>query len=129
MTARWMLVLLVAILCAPCVAIAQADDARASMEREATALFDALRTSGCEFNRNGTWHDGAKAAQHLQRKYEHLRGKVGTTEEFIEQGATASSMSGKAYQVRCGEAAAVPSGEWLLEKLYELRQSGRFDSA
>ena len=121
-------VLLACALCAPLIVRAQATgDDLARMDKEVAALLDALRTSGCDFNRNGSWYEGDEAAKHLRRKYDYVRSKVAHTEEFIEQAGSTSSMSGKPYQVRCGEAAPVPSGEWLLAKIEELRASGSLD--
>jgi len=120
--------LLACALFAPFVVHAQATgDDLARMDKEVTALLDALRTSGCDFNRNGSWYEGDEAAKHLQRKYDYVRSKVAHTEEFIEQAGSKSSMSGKAYEVRCGETAPVPSGEWLVAKIEELRASGSLD--
>lgn len=90
---------------------------------EVAALLDRLHTSGCQFNRNGTWHSGAQAKAHLQRKLEHLekKGLVRTAEQFIELGAAASSTSGTPYLVRCGAAAAVESKTWLGTELKAIR--------
>ena len=91
--------------------------------KEIGQLFAALKSSGCQFNRNGSWHNADKAAAHLQRKYDYLLKKdlVSSTESFIELAATQSSMSGKAYQVRCGKSAPVPSKSWFSAKLREMR--------
>ena len=53
---------------------------------EIDALLSALQSSGCEFNRNGSWHDAESAARHVRRKYEHLarRDGIPTTESFID---------------------------------------------
>ncbi|MBZ4187147.1 DUF5329 domain-containing protein [Thermomonas sp. RSS23] len=91
-------------------------------------LFKALETSGCEFNRNGSWYNAQQASEHLHRKYDYLlkKGLVKSTESFIDLGASKSSMSGKAYLVRCGKAPAVESRSWFLAKLGQIRQaSGR----
>ena len=103
-----------------------ASPAPASVRTEVQALMTALQTSGCEFNRNGKWHSGAEAAGHLMRKFEHMEGKnlITTTERFIEQGASASSSSGKAYSVRCASAAPVDSNPWLMQRLEALRKKG-----
>ncbi|RYG35742.1 MAG: hypothetical protein EON93_06125 [Burkholderiales bacterium] len=95
--------------------------------REVGQLFSALRESNCEFSRNGTWYNAQKASEHLQRKYDYLLKKklVTSTESFIELAATKSSMSGKAYQVRCGKAAPVSSQSWFTNKLTGLRSGGR----
>lgn len=102
-------------------AFAQAVPATAS--REIGQLFSALENSRCEFNRNGSWYDGHKAAEHLHMKYDYLarKGQVASAESFITLAATKSSMSGRPYLVRCGTAQPVESKDWFLGKLRELR--------
>lgn len=113
--------LLTAALLMPIAALAQAPSPATA--REIGQLFTALEQSGCEFSRNGSWYGAAKASEHLQRKYDYLRerGMVPSTETFIELAATKSSMSGKPYEVRCGQAAPVPSRTWFNDRLRELR--------
>jgi hypothetical protein len=50
---------------------------------------------------------------------------VQTTEQFIEMVASASSMSAQPYLVRCGNSAAVQSGQWLRSELKDLRSVTR----
>jgi len=90
---------------------------------EVDALLARLQSSGCEFNRNGSWHAGAEAKAHLLKKLDVLERKdlVQTTEQFIERGASSSSMSGKAYLVRCAGKAPVESAQWLKAELQRLR--------
>ncbi len=97
------------------------------MRAEIEALLGVLAASRCEFNRNGAWHTGAEAQAHLLRKLDALEGRslVQTTEHFIERGASASSSSGQAYQVRCAGAAPVPSRQWMTEQLTRLRAPAR----
>lgn len=93
---------------------------------EISHLLTTLQSSGCQFNRNGDWHDATEAAEHLQKKLEYAldKGAITSAEEFIDQAASKSSMSGKVYQVRCAQAAPQPSGQWLREELerYRTRQ-------
>jgi hypothetical protein len=86
-------------------------------------LLNYLGVSGCKFFRNNEWADSAKAKSHLQQKYEYLakRNLIHTAEEFIEKAAKESSVSGKDYEVRCGEGAAVSSAVWLGEELTRFR--------
>ena len=95
----------------------------AATQREVAALFDALAQSDCRFSRNGSWHDAARARQHLQRKYDYLleRDAVASTERFIELAATRSSLSGRPYLVRCGSAPAVESATWFRRVLARVR--------
>jgi hypothetical protein len=87
------------------------------------ALLTRLQTSGCEFNRNGSWHAGAEAKAHLLKKLDYLERKdlVSTAEQFIERGASASSMSGKPYLVRCAGKAPVESALWLKAELQQVQ--------
>lgn len=100
--------------------------AAAPVRAEIDALLGKLQTSGCQFNRNGSWYSGAEAKSHLLRKLEYVEdhGGVKNTEQFIELAATKSSSSGKPYQVKCGDAAAVPSQQWLTKELTALWAAG-----
>ena len=93
-------------------------------DSEVKQLLTKLETSGCQFNRNGTWYKATEAKSHLSKKYDYLvnKGWVSNAESFIARGAAKSSMSGKAYQVKCDAQAAVPSGTWLTEALKQIRQ-------
>lgn len=90
---------------------------------EVDALLTRLQSSGCEFNRNGSWYAGAEARAHLLKKLAALEGKdlVQTAEQFIARGASTSSMSGKPYFVRCAGKAPVESGQWLTAELQAVR--------
>jgi plasmid stabilization system protein ParE len=106
---------------------AGADPGTPVAKREVAALLDFVARSDCQFNRNGTWYDAGKARAHLQEKYDYLehRGKVPNAEAFIQLAATQSSMSGKPYEVRCGNEPVRPSALWLSDELKRLRSGGR----
>jgi hypothetical protein len=90
---------------------------------EIDALLMRLKTSGCQFRRNGVWHSADEAQKHLQRKLDYLlkRGAVATAEQFIERAATQSSVTGQTYLVKCGGRPPVPSAEWLALQLQVMR--------
>ena len=92
---------------------------------EIDGLFSALLQSGCEFNRNGSWHSAKQASQHLQGKYDYLLKKnlVPNTEAFIERAASQSSMSSKPYLVRCPGQPEVSSKQWFTDQLQKIRAS------
>ncbi|MBU8974809.1 DUF5329 domain-containing protein [Lysobacter sp. MMG2] len=94
-------------------------------QREIGQLIDSLGRSGCEFQRNGTWYPAGEARAHLQRKYDYLRKRdmVATAEQFIERAGTQSSMSGRAYAVRCPGQGTVPSAQWLGARLSAIRHA------
>jgi hypothetical protein len=93
------------------------------VQKEIDALLGRLQSSGCRFNRNGSWYDAAEARDHLLQKLQYIEGHgtLGSTEQFIELAATKSSFSGKPYQVQCGAAPAVDSAAWLTQQLKQLR--------
>jgi hypothetical protein len=96
-------------------------------EKEISHLLSRLGSSGCQFNRNGSWYNSVHAVEHLNRKYEYLLKKnlAATAEAFIERAATESSTSGKPYLVKCGDSAPVPSASWLWEELINFRAMSR----
>jgi len=97
----------------------------AKAKAEIAELMDALSNSGCRFQRNGSWHDAAEARAHLQRKYDYLlkKDKVDTAEQFIERAASTSSMSGRAYRVRCN-GREQDAASWFNGQLKRLRNAG-----
>lgn len=96
----------------------------AKAKTEIAGLMDALSNSGCRFQRNGSWFGAAEARTHLQRKYDYLlkKDKVDSAEQFIERAASRSSMSGRAYRVRC-EGDEEDAGHWFNGRLKRLRNS------
>lgn len=92
-------------------------------QREIDALIAGLGSSGCRFERNGSWYDAKKAQSHLQQKYDYLRKRdmADTAELFIARAATESSMSGRPYHVQCAGHAAEPSAQWFRRRLQALR--------
>ena len=97
---------------------------------EIDTLLARLQSSGCEFNRNGSWYSAADAKVHLLRKLEYLErnASLSTTEQFIKLAGTSSSSSGQAYQVRCGTV-ATSSAAWLTKELATVRANGQAASA
>lgn len=94
--------------------------------REIRELMDGLSASQCQFQRNGKWHQPPEARAHLQRKYDYLlkRDLVDTAEQFIERAASRSSISGRAYRVRCPGQPDSDASAWFMARLNALRGSG-----
>ncbi len=93
--------------------------------REIDELIAALGDSGCEFQRNFSWYPATKAEAHLRRKYEWLRQRdlVDSAEQFIERAGSQSSLSGRAYKVRCTGQPTVTSAAWLRARLARVRRA------
>jgi hypothetical protein len=98
---------------------------------EISYLLSTLGASGCEFYRNGSWYDSQTAKAHLQDKYARLLAgdRIKTAEDFIDLAATRSSLSGKAYAVRCGQVASVSSSSWLYGLLLRYRDAAKAGAA
>ena len=94
-------------------------------QQEIAHLFAYLKSSGCQFNRNGTWYGPQDAADHLNDKYQYLLGKnrIASTEDFITGAAMQSSMSGQPYWVKCGNAAPAASADWFRAELEKYRKT------
>ena len=107
--------------------VALAADPPPAVQSEVAHLFDYIDSSGCQFYRNGSWHDAHQARAHLELKYRYLcrKGQVSCAEDVIERAGSASSMSGKPYQIKCGDTAPVLSGDWLKAELQRFRLQGR----
>jgi len=94
-----------------------------NVQIEVNFLLGYIEGSGCEFYRNGTWHDSKTAQMHLRDKYKYLvaGNLINTAEDFIERAATESSLSGQPYEVRCNGGAPVTSKQWLRDELVRFR--------
>lgn len=118
---RSLAAIVAALLGAASIAVQAAPSAQA--ERETEQLIQALGSSSCQFERNGSWYEPGEAQAHLRKKLAYLRKRdmADTAELFIERAGSESSLSGKPYRVRCGNAAPVASAVWLKAKLVQLR--------
>ena len=96
-------------------------DVPPEQQAEVDHLLATLKTSDCVMIRNGKKHDGDEAADHVRRKYDHYRDKIGSTEDFIAYPATKSLISGRAYRVQCPGEESQPSADWLLAELEAYR--------
>jgi hypothetical protein len=91
--------------------------------QEIKGLLDFVEHSECQFVRNGSEYPGPRAREHLEKKLNYLEGKnlVNSAEDFIDLAATKSSMSGRAYEVRCPQGVE-PASTWLKRELQRQRQ-------
>jgi len=98
-------------------------DVPAAEKPEVEYLLGLVKTSACKFERNGKLYDGEKAYGHIEKKYEHFRDEITSTETFIEYAATKSMISGKYYLIICSGAEPENTGDWLLKELRKYRES------
>lgn len=105
--------------------LAAASPTSAPVRAEIDALLSRLQSSGCQFDRNGSWYKSSEAKDHILGKLEYIErwSSIQSTEQFIELAAAKSSSSGKPYHVKCGTEAAVESQQWLSKQLVLIRAS------
>jgi hypothetical protein len=93
----------------------------AETDAEIEYLLATVADSGYVFIRNGDEHDGAEAASHMRRKFEHFDDEIETAEAFIEQAATRSLLTRRAYEVRFPDGTRTETAAWLLGELAAYR--------
>ena len=113
-------VLMVLALAGICAVPAVGSDA--DWQKEVDYLLNYVEQSGCSFNRNGKVYDSVQAREHITKKYDYVKKRINSAEQFITYAATKSSITGKSYQVTCGDATR-PSGTWLQEALRNYRNN------
>ena len=95
--------------------------AHLSEAQKIAALIHSVETlKGAVFIRNGTEYDAAKAASHLRRKLDYAGDRIQTANQFIDQLATGSSMTGKPYKIRYANGTTVESAVYFREQLRKL---------
>lgn len=92
---------------------------------EINYLLTTMGGSDCTFIRNGNEYNAEDAEAHLRMKYGRGKRYASTTEDFIKNLASQSSMSGKPYYIACNGEEKTESGTWLMQLLLEHRATGR----
>lgn len=93
--------------------------------KEIDHLLTFIGNAKCTFIRNGSDYTSAEGKDHIAMKYNKIKDKVTTTEDFIRYAATESSMSGKAYKVRCAGTPELTSADWLKAELAKFRAQSK----
>lgn len=101
-----------------------AADVGIGTQKEVEHLFDYLKQSNCQFERNGSWFGTDKAAQHIDKKYQYLLKKkaIRSAEDFIDHAASRSSTTEQPYRVDCGKKAVVETAVWFRADLDAFRK-------
>jgi len=91
-------------------------------QNEVDYLLSYVEQSGCSFIRNDKVYDSVQAREHISKKYDYVKKRINTAEQFITYAASKSSITGKSYKVTCGDTTR-PSGKWLEEALVNYRKA------
>jgi hypothetical protein len=74
------------------------------------------------FVRNGTEYEAPAAADHLRTKLRNAGSRVKTADDFIRLCGSASSMTGKPYEIRWADGRVTTSEAFLRARLAELEK-------
>ncbi len=96
-------------------------NAMATTQDEINHLLNYVKTTDCQYERNGEKHGNAEAVEHISKKYDYFKKKIDSAEDFIKYSATKSKLSGKYYMIHCDGQAPVRSEDWLLQELQRYR--------
>jgi len=92
-----------------------------SVNKTVLHLISHVSSSGLTFIRNTGRYTSAEAAEHMNNKYQHFREDIRTAEDFIEQCASRSLLTGKPYVVINEQGEQVRTSEWLRAELADYR--------
>lgn len=92
------------------------------MDDEIQHLLQYVKTTKCQYERNGSLHIGIEAEEHINNKYKYYKDDVNNAEDFIKYAATKSKFSGKYYQIICPGENPIKSESWLLLELNRYRK-------
>jgi hypothetical protein len=93
----------------------------AASQDEIQHLLSFIRSSNCTFIRNGSRHDPQEAVTHIEKKYNYLKNRIKSTDDFIRGAATRSSLSGRDYEVIC-DGQTMKTADWLRRELARYRR-------
>jgi len=92
-------------------------------EQEVQHLITFISNSNATFIRNGDEHTSKEAAEHLAMKYRKAKRYAKTADDFINNLASKSSWSGKAYTVILSNGAKLTANSWLTNELIRFRNT------
>jgi hypothetical protein len=92
-------------------------------EDEINHLLRFIASTDCQYERNGTLHNGKEAVEHIKKKYQYYSDDIESSEDFNKNSATKSKISGKYYKIHCTDKAVVKSKNWLLTELTVYRET------
>lgn len=81
------------------------------------ALIQTIEESDVIFIRNGDEYSPQEAAKHMRKKWNYAKDDIHTLDDFIENIASKSSMSGSPYQVKLKNGSAIEAKEWYSQIL------------
>ncbi|EJD6671572.1 DUF5329 domain-containing protein [Providencia rettgeri] len=85
--------------------------------RTESLLAELGKQQNLTFTRNGTEHSATDAESHLRLKLRKTEKRLNTTEQFIDNIASKSSVTGEEYQVKDAQGNVFPANQYLHDLL------------
>ncbi|APC10794.1 MULTISPECIES: DUF5329 family protein [Providencia] len=85
--------------------------------RTESLLAELGKQQNLTFTRNGTEHSATDAESHLRLKLRKTEKRLNTTEQFIDNVASKSSVTGEEYQVKDAQGNVFPANQYLHDLL------------
>lgn len=99
------------------VSFARASTDNLSEQEKISYLLDAVGSSKAIFIRNGVEYPASEAKAHLQMKLEAAGGAIHTADDFINDIASHSYLTGEPYYVELPDGTKIEAETWLREIL------------
>lgn len=90
-------------------------------DAEVQQLLRFVGKSGCTFIRSGSPYSAKEAQDHLAMKYGKAKDTISSSEDFINEVASKSYLTGKPYSVQCPKTSEQAAKNWLNTELKRLR--------
>jgi len=103
------------------ISLAHASTNNLSEQEKISYLLNIIGTSKLIFIRNGVEYPGREAKAHLQKKREAVGNAIQTVDDFINNIASHSSITGKPYYIEFPDGTKIESEKWLRDKLTDLQ--------
>jgi hypothetical protein len=84
-------------------------------------LLNRIQKANITFVRNGSDHSPQEASDHLRSKLQQAGDQIKTLDDFIENLASKSSMSGSPYQVKMPDGSLMNAKDWYGQELKEYK--------
>jgi hypothetical protein len=76
--------------------------------------------SNLKFVRNGVEYSGKEAKMHMQKKLDYAGNKIKTVDDFINEIATKSYLTGNLYYIQFPDGTKMESAKWLRQTLKDI---------
>jgi len=113
--------ILIIVSCFSNIFVAQTKKTTLTEKQKIESLISSIEhLKNAKFNRNGTLYDATTAAKHLRMKLNKAGDDIKTAQDFIDQIASKSSMTGQDYKIVYSDGKEILARKYFYDKLKTL---------